>query len=40
MVGPGGVIAASTAAIAAIIAYWNLDPFSSLRMGQQQTPEL
>ncbi|CAB4021608.1 nose resistant to fluoxetine 6-like [Paramuricea clavata] len=39
IIGPGSLIAASTAAIAFIIGYWDLDPLSSLKIGQQQTPE-
>ena len=36
---PGGLIAVSTAVTAFIIGYWDLDPLSSLRIGQQQTVE-
>ena len=38
IVGPGGLIAASTAAIAGIIGYWDLDPFSSLKIRPDSTP--
>ena len=39
IVGPGGLIAASTAVIAGVIGYWDLDPFSSLKIRPDPTPE-
>ena len=39
IIGPGGLIAASTAVIAFVYGYWDLDPISSSRFGQQPTPD-
>ena len=39
IIGPGGLIAASTAVIAFVYGYWDLDPIASLRFGEQLTTE-
>ena len=42
IIGPGGLIAASTAVIAFVYGHWDLDPVLRLRIAKEphQTPEL